>query len=286
MDRIVDPVTGEIDPGPPDWTSLELPAEGTPVAEIISHTEHPSFASLDDAEEALYDLEGQGESLRIQQIRVLNAIREQQLYRERENPKTGQPFASMEDYVPYLIKSLGAWSQTAPRTLKSWVSRYRIFVEQLGWDHQDLLDMGAHTELLLPLAARSAKTLALSPEDEPQDNGGRKLGRAEFERVSDDIKARVEKSLANPSVPELRWTTADTKQVVQEILGTTKEKVNFQFDCSWRGDKVVIESISIWVGEDDDAEQYRIGDVIQKSLFERVAGSAKVVGLGDNWRDG
>lgn len=272
----VDPVTGEI---------LSLPAEGPVTGEVLTQDEYPSFASLDDAEDALYGLMEQGESLRVSQMRVLDAIREQQLYTERANPKTGEPFGSMEEYIPYLIKSTVAFGTTAPRTIKNWLTCWRVYHGQLGYDPDTLVQNISHAEVLLPAAARSTKTLALSPEDEPLDTGGKKLGRPQFERLVEEIFQKVQDQIANPGVDELKWPVSETRKRVQEILGRTEEKVNYEFTAHFRGDKVVLDGFSVWVGVDDDAQNYQIGDAIPRHVFERIVGSHKVVGLGEGWRD-
>lgn len=279
-----DPDTGEIDL----FGDAVLPesTEGPLRGEIISSETHPSYADLDAAESAFYDTLDAGESLRISQMRILDAIRGQELYRQKTRPKTGLPYGSMEEYVGDLIKSTAAFSGEAPRTLKSWMTRWEIFVKQLDWQPQDLLDMGAHAEVMLPVAARSRTTLALSPANEPLEGGeGKRLGQEEFTRFAEEIRTRVREKQANPGVDELSWKVSDTKERVKEILGTTTEKSHLEVNASWKGTaRVSLDAVVFWVGDGDTARQYKIGDTMPVADFQKLFGSAQVNGLGEDWK--
>jgi hypothetical protein len=282
--RNIDPDTGEFLLGYQDEQAPALSGGGPVVGEIIQG-DLVSFADLDEAETAFYDCMDRGESLVIQQMKILDAIREQRLFESRTRPKTGKPYGSMEEYLPDLIKTTAAFSTTAPRTLKQKLTCWRIYVQQMEKDPQWLLDMGSHAEVLLPVAARSHTTLALSPADEPLDVGGTRLGRENFERLVEEIWSKVETAQQNPGVDEVAWKVSQTRERVKEILGTSDEKARLSYQASFKGtSRITLEDLTFWVGDGPDARHYKIGDAIPLADFQKIAGSSEVTGLGEDWR--
>jgi len=260
--QLLDRTTGEILEAPPPL-----------VGEIVPWHEH-SYSSLDDAEKSIYELLDQGEHLRLQQVRILLAIRDQQLYRERIDVATGQSFNSFDAYIKKLISSSASFSGDAPRTLRSWLSRYLVYVEGLSLAEGVLVDMGSHLEVALPLAAKDRKCQLLD-ENEDIETGGVRLGRAEFQKFVEDIQQKVQDYRDNPEIPEMRWTVRQTKDAVEELMGTADSKVNFELDAALVGENVKWLGVVAWVGD----IQYRPGNLVPLSVWPMLAKGCKVTGI-------
>ncbi|HEV7236246.1 MAG TPA: hypothetical protein VGN15_08705 [Ktedonobacteraceae bacterium] len=260
--QLLDRTTGEIMDAPPPL-----------VGEIVPWHEH-SYSSLDDAEKSIYELLDQGEHLRLQQVRILLAIRDQQLYRERIDMTTGQPFVSFDAYIKKFISSSASFSGDAPRTLRSWLSRYLVYVDGLSLAEDVLVEMGSHFEVALPLAAKDRRCQLLE-DDEELPTGGMRLGAKEFEKFVGDIQQKVKDYRDNPDIPEMRWTVKDTKAAVEEIMGTADSKVNFELDATLVGENVKWNGIVAFVGD----IQYRPGDAIPLAMWAALSKGHKVVGI-------
>lgn len=272
---VVDPTTGEIWP---DESDDEMFSDGGLNAARLASEEVIDFNTLKEAEDAIFSLEEYNGSVKLRQVQILNAIQDNELYRERVNTKTGQPFSSMEEYYPEFLRSIASISRDAPRTLKSWRTRWLIYVRELGRQPEDLLKYGSHYEVMVPAAARDPRTLELSGEDEPLPTGGKRLNAISFNDFVKSIEKRVDDSRENPGVDELRWKVAQTVEEVREILGTENDEVTFEYAAEWVGDKAVRwKNIVIWY----NSVPYKLGDTIPYKVFELMSKGAKTVGLGE-----
>jgi len=261
--QVLDRETGEI-------FSSTAPASG----DIVPWDDH-SYSSLEDAETSIYALLEQGEHLRLQQTKILLAIQRQELFRERVDVKTGQPYSSFDTYIKGFLGSAAGFSNDSPRTLRSWLSRYLVFVEDLNLPEESLIEMGSHFEVLITAAAKS-RQCELLEQNEDLPTGGARLGRSEFQSLTQEIMQCVEQSRANPDVPELHWTIRDTRDRVAEILGNADEKANFELTGTPVGDdKVHWDSVVGWV----DDLQYRVGDTMPLHVWTALTKGHKAVGV-------
>lgn len=235
------------------------------------------FKEIAEAEDALFGLEETGGEFRLRQVQILNAIRDGELFKQKINPKTNKHFNSMEEYYPLLLHSLSSYSTDAPRTLKSWMSRWRIFVEQLDRNPESLLEYGSHYEVMLPLAARNPKTLELSQQDEPiEETGGKKLSQDNFTEFVTDIERRINEMRANPGVDELSWKVRQTKEMVQDVLGKTETDVRQEWTAAWAGQNTVrLEKLVIW----HNGRPYKLGDLVPYDVFLTLTKGHTVVGI-------
>lgn len=234
-----------------------------------------SFSTLEDAENVFYSLMEQSEALWIRKTKVLVAIRDQQLYRERQDPKTGEPYASFEAYLKGIVHSVAAFDSVAPRTLKLWMASYLILCEQLGFGTDDLMELGTHAHVMQPLAARG-RGYQLLETNEETPTGGTRLGRGEFNKFAQRILDNVKTSRENPDVPELQWRVADTQAEVQALLNTAAQKVNLVLDAVLVGkDKVRIDGVTWFL----DDLPYHPGEVLDLPVFLAIAKGARVEGL-------
>ena len=186
----------------------------------------------------------------------------------------------MEEYYKAISEELKAISGSKVRSIRSWMTKYRIYVQQLDKPEDWLRLMGSHAELLLPVAARHVPTCQLLDETQ-QTPSGKHLGRKEFCRVVDDIEERVR--LARTT--DYNWTVHDTKRVVEEILGNAGIKVSKKYTARWVGDKVKIDEVTYFVEDGEDQFIYEPGDIIPLEHFERIVGGGSVEGLGEDWRE-
>jgi len=275
-------VTGEIVEGTDSEAQglTSLPPE--PVYEFLSEDTIPAYRSIEEAEDALYDMMAKGEALRIQQVQVLARIRDQRLYEQKLNGATNKPYTSMESYLKDLCKSTASFASDAPRTLKSWMTRWEIYNQQLGIDADVLLEMGAHFEILLPVAARERTTMELTEGNVPQLSGGMKLGKSGFEQLTHEIMEKVREARNNPGVDEVAWGVKDTRERVREILGQDNHAVTISFGAAMLpGDKIKMTDVTFW----HQKIPYKVGDTIPLEVFKKIVGNATVEGLGDNWKD-
>lgn len=232
------------------------------------------FSDIKEAEAYLFMFASQEESVKIQQIKALLAIKRQRLYTQKFDDD-GEPFGSFEAYLKYICKQLIAVDGAKPRSIKSWMTRVQIFQGQLGKEDLWLLRMGYHAEVMLPLAARD-NNMDLAPQNEPTETGGQRLGKPEFTNFADEIAELV---FASQDDPSKVWTIRDTKERVNDILQKKVLKVSRTIDAEWIGEHVVIKNITWWV----DDVPYTIGNKLDKDTFTALAGQDSVRGLGDSW---
>jgi len=252
-----------------------LDTETGEITPKVTFSTEQSYPTLEVAESHLFSLVEQGESLRLAQTRVLISIRDQQLYRERTDPKTGQGFASFEAYIKALASATAAFASDAPRTLKSWISRYLVYVDGLEMREEELVELGSHLEILLPAAART-RSCQLVEDDEELPTGGVRLGKEAFHRLTNDVAEKVRECRNNPDVDELKWGTKDTRELVKQMMGVETIESNLEFTAEPVGDDRV--KFTGFVAFVDDI-QYRLGDVIPLHDFIAFTKGHKVVGI-------
>lgn len=236
-----------------------------------------AFYTLDSAEDELFQAVEREGDVKLYQVKLLLTIKERELYRQRLNEETGKPFESMEAYLKSIVPRLKAVSGSKVRSLKSWMTRYRIYVLQLDKPEPWLRAMGTHGEILLKAAARHVPTCTLLEEDIVGEHG-RKLGRKGFESLVAEIEARLAE--VDPDYPESSWTVADTEARVREIVGGSDSRARISIQAHFVGRKIRLDLLTFWV---DDAA-YHVGDVIDEDHFRRITKGFAVDGLGPEWQ--
>jgi hypothetical protein len=214
--------------------------------EILDVNQELTIESLDEAENLIFTSVKTEKDLKLSQVKALVAIRNQRLYEQRINPMTGLPFTSMKEYLPHLGEKLEAISGWQLRTLLDWLTKYRVFVEELGYSEKWLMEMGSHTGALLPAANVGHHNKEFSEEDKVLDNGTIKLGKDNFKELVEEVYERISESKSQ-NIPELTWTVEDTRNKVREVTGKP-EPVRVVWTVKEAGDKLKVE-ITWWLGE-------------------------------------
>lgn len=235
------------------------------------------FVDLDTAEQELFASFSEEGNQKLRQIKLIWMIQERNLYRQRLT-NDGEPMVSMGMYLKSIAPQLRAISGSKERSLKSWLTKYRIYELQLDKSDDWLLEMGAHAELLLPAASRHDATCTLLDADQELESGGKRLGKEKFISLVEDIASKV--AASKSGIPEQSWGTRDTKDVVDEIIGRVDEKVRMEFAAHWAGQDVKLDSLTFWLND----YAYKVGDIIPVEHFKKIAGKHAVEGLGDEWR--
>jgi hypothetical protein len=237
--------------------------------------EEGGYASLEDAERALFASIDQETDQRLRQIQILLDIQERQLYRQRLDEETNEPFETMHGYMKAVEAQLAAVSGSKFRSLLNWMTKWRVYVLQMGRSGEWLKVMGTHAELLLPAAARHVPTSTLQEEDQVTKTG-RRLGLEHFTALVEEIEQHVAESKAG----HYEWTLEDTRSRVSELLGKETLTARCEINAHWVGDDVRLDRVGWWL----DEFHYNPGDIVPLDHFRQIAKSAKVEGLGENWR--
>lgn len=236
---------------------------------VVLTSPRPRYQNLQSAVEDLVAVFAQGENLKIRAARIVQAIRDQQLYRELG-------FESFKDYLPALLSVTAGIGWTAERTLKAYLQFVDVYLDQLHFDEQEATGAVTHLQLLTKLVERDSDgLLKLYPEKVG------KVGAAEFEAVSRVISwlvnkpsaeitttgadegaigaALVEAGLATelqvfqnvagfyPSLPVGGWQVADTKALIDRVAKKERpQKAQRVWNVQRLGDDR-IRLVSLWV---------------------------------------
>lgn len=246
--------------------------------EIIEGIDEPlTFNTIEEAENALFKIADEEEHAKIRQIKIIMAIQNQKLYQQKPNEETGQPFKTMNEYWPTLIRQLQQITGGKKRSLQSWLAKYDVYCLQMDKDENWLIRLGSHAEYLLPLAARDNVTRQLKYEDEETFWGGIRYGRVRFEEAADYIANKVFES---DQQPELTWDVQATKEYVAEILGKPEDdRAKEVIDAHYAGNDVKIDRLNIWIG--DYKYEFNGGPIMPMDHFKTYTKNKQVEGLGE-----
>lgn len=236
-----------------------------------------SFASLEEAELSLFDSLDREEKSKLDQVIAILEIKRGQLYKERIDPDTGDPFAYFEDYLASIEPELERRGVGKMSSIKKWIASYRVICEQLGFSQDYFLSLGAHGKEVMPAANLEKLDSVLSDEEKPMPGGGRKLGAIEFKEFVEEIHQRVE--MQSPGFPELAWKVSDTRDRVHEIVGSP-ESVSWEWKVTPAGAFVNIQEASVFIGSDGVGKWYHFytKEAVPLSDFKLFA-KGKIIGL-------
>lgn len=165
------------------------------------------FSNLSQAEAALSETQIGVGAGKIKVARIAKEIREKELYKEH-TLSSGKTCTSFDDYLRDCEEDWKRISGLAARRVRALLGSYLLFVEQLEYSDNWLLEMGEHAYLLARVA--NTKNYILEQEDMPLPNNGKKLG---FQAFSDLI------DVVSPLVQEGTRSVKATREQVDDILG-------------------------------------------------------------------
>lgn len=199
-------------------------------------------------------------------IKTLIEIKDKRLYSE-ETDNEGEHFSSFIAFLDHSKNLLTKLSDYKLDVLKKYMKNYIVFNE-IGYNDEQLEDLGSHVMLLLP-AARTKK-LKLLDETIQQANGTLKLGKEEFKQLADYINQMLgfvpfeednkkhwqneEEYLIITGEDKLdyiapgMWSIENTKEHVakiRQIDNITPPKPRIIVRVTQDGDKIKIDNISI-----------------------------------------
>jgi hypothetical protein len=235
------------------------------------------YINLDSVEAQLFEALGNELDQKLAQVKALTLIADRQLYRQRTD-EDGRTYGSFQLYLKSIEPRMQAIGAGKFRSLLAWITKLKVYHRELGYPETILRQMGSHLDVMLPLAARHLPTSTLLELDEPTEHGKR-LGKEHFAEFVREIEGHVLEQ--DPSIPETSWQVSDTKAKVDEILGKADERAKMDIIAHWVGDKVKADKWQWWVGD----YCFTPTDLIPIEQFRKIAKSATVSGLGDNWKD-
>lgn len=143
-------------------------------------------------------------------------IKNDELFRQAVDEQSGRQIKSFEAYLRRFSKKLKpVLSSGSVSTLKAWVYKQQVYVEQLGYTEDWLQEMGAHANILLRVANTGPKNILLA-EDRELTNKGTKLGFHAFQVLCD----RIHDAIVTATGPEDEWDIASTQAEVAKLLGS------------------------------------------------------------------
>lgn len=276
-------------------------------------TKQPRFPNLDTAIASLVTHLEEGERLLLVIARDVQAIRDQELYKEVDGVE------NMAQFFPILLTRTAQVGWGSVRTLKAYMSFADIYLDTLQLPEDSAMGAVSHLQTLQVLGDwdRKEKELRLSTDKEG------KLGSVRFEAVvkvitamvnapddvidaefdgaderrdqtvaylrnikidQRDIDAWEELLGAKPMIPAAGWTVAETKQAVKHIQGKKEvERAKQVWYVEKQDDEQVWVSALAW--EVADVEKRRVpmnaDEPISRSLFEKMSKGDKVVDLSE-----
>lgn len=218
----------------------------SPGVEVISVADKPTFSSLEAATRELRTLLVSGESLKLKAARVVQAIRDQQLYKELGYP-------NFNAYLPELLKVTAEVGWNNKRSIQQYIAFVSVFLDQLCFPAEEAVNAFSHLNILLRLAQVDRKSGELVDGD-----GEKKLRADHFEGITqtvtflvntpswaEDLATGADESITTarmavtslggaaevwntllgsyPSLPKGGWTVAHTRDLVDRLLGKAEE---------------------------------------------------------------
>lgn len=251
--------------------------------EVIETPAYSKVSNIDEAESVLRNALENESTIKLNQVLIIKQIRDNELYKDRLDPETGKPFPTMAAYWKYITMH---WHKLGPgrvSNIKTWITKVDVFVEQLGWDKDKLLEMGMHSNILLPAANKARIGAELLDEDKDiPETGGKKLGKDKFIKLSEEIYEKVSRNPYTP--PEQQWLVTDTLDYVNGLLGK-KLHPKKEWKAEHVGDKIRVKELTIWY--DDFAHTFvpTGGDIVSTETFAAICPKTdKVTGLNEDWR--
>lgn len=238
-----------------------------------------AYADLDSIEQQLFLSLGSELDQKLVQTRLLVTIHDKGLYRQGLDDE-GRAFSSFSSYLKSIEPRLSTVGAGKFRSLQSWMVRYKIFIQGMGYPEAFLREMGSHSDVLLPACSRHDATCTILEDDDPLEGGGKRLGRERFTELTNLIEGKV--TASKSGIPEQGWSVNDTCETVREWMEKPEEsKAKLSLSCRWVGDKVRVDKVSWWV---DKNYLYEPQGSIPIEHFRLIAKSAQVEGLGEDWR--
>jgi hypothetical protein len=167
------------------------------------------FPTLAAAEEALQHTQFGIGAAKLEVVKIVGRIREDELFTELVNPRTGKPCGSLDDYLKLKNEDLKRVAGMGGRHVLRHLKAYICFVEELDFPEDWFLDMGEHL-IVLAEAANTGRDLILRDMNEPSPHGGEYLGRSAL---------REEALAVTQAVQGGEWKVKDTKALVNDRLG-------------------------------------------------------------------
>lgn len=259
-----------------------------------------SYANLDTALRDLDAAVGAGEALKLKAARIVQRIRDAELYREAGA-------ASFPAYLPELANRLKVIGWKSERAVRYYLSLADVYLDQLHIEGQEALGSASHLFELLKLAQTDRETgeLLMTPDKEG------KVGAVQFEalaqvinwmvsaaapadkktglgaeelsrRMADDARA----SFLNTAqllvgapflLPAGGWTLEDTKALVAKLQGKEeKQKVSRTWVVASDNEEVVLGTLEIYRGESLIQSFPLGGEVMGKEAFEEMVGKDRI----------
>lgn len=278
----------------------ELVVEHAPGQAVVAAEDVPAtYPNLDTAVQALADTIGQDERLKVRAAKIVQRIRDQELYREAG-------FDSFSAYLPVLLEQVKGIGWSAERTVRNYLAFADVYLDQLELDGGEALASATHLFALLRLADRDRKSGELKDESEKEGKlgalpfeavtkvvnwmvnlpaGDTRLGLDEAEVTQGLIDADLEFELATyrkltgrvPTVPAGGWTVEDTRALVELLQGKEeKQKVSRLWVAASSGDEVVLATLELYKGDFLINELPLGGKVMLREEFDEMVGSDKV----------
>lgn len=257
------------------------------------------YPNLKTATAALFELLENTESGKLRAARIVQAIKQQELYRELD-------FGSFNAFLPELLRMTEAVGWGSARTIRGYLAFVEVYLDGLELEGEEALAAVTHLQLLLRLADRDRKTGELRAD--PEKEG--KLGAVQFEAVVKVVTALVnapvetqrtglgseetrELLLARglhheaelyvavvgrpPRLPAGGIAVEDTKALVDQLSGKVEKAVPSRL---WvigdDGETVVLSSLEFYSGERLLEAIALRGQVMEKTNFEELRGKDKV----------
>lgn len=273
--------------------------EVAPGVAIVTDDVPATFPNLQTAERALTEVIGQDERLKVRAAKIVQRIRDQELYRE-------EGYSSFSAYLPVLLERVKGIGWSAERTVRNYLALVDVYLDQLELDSNQALVSVTHLFTLLRLADRDRKSGELKDETEKEG----KLGAVQFEAVTrvvnwmvnlpadetrqgldeDEvteglINAGLEFELATfrkvtgrvPTVPAGGWTVGDTKEIVEQLQGKEEQpRLSRLWVAASSGEEVVLASLELYRGDFLLNELPLGGKVMMREEFDELVGSDKV----------
>lgn len=278
----------------------EVLVEHAPGQALLADDDVPAtYPNLDTAVKALAETIGQDERLKLRAAKIVQRIRDQELYRE-------QGFDSFSAYLPALLEQVKGLGWTAERTVRNYLAFADVYLDQLEMDGGEALTSATHLFTLLRLADRDRKSGELKDETEKEGKlgavqfeavakvvnwmvnlpaGDTRLGMDEAEVTEGLIEAGLEFELATfrkltdrvPNVPAGGWTVEDTRELVERFQGKEeKPKVSRLWVAASSGEEVVLATLELYRGDFLINELPLGGKVMTREEFDEMVGSEKV----------
>jgi hypothetical protein len=167
------------------------------------------YETLTEAHEALDKAQYGVGYVKLEVGKIVRAIRAGKLYTQHMNSQTGQPCATLDEYLKDRNEDLKRISGLGARSIRRLLKSLIVYCDELSLSEEWLLDMGEHANELIELA-HVGRDLSLQDDDKATPGGGTYLGRYNF---------LAEATAIAEAVAQGAWKIKDTRELVADRLG-------------------------------------------------------------------